>query len=355
MKKLFLLSVAATFISSLSFATIRRVGYFGPAVTGVDYATFQLAHDASTAGDTIMMHPGSKFGGAAMTKKLVVIGPGYFLSQNAGQQANPLGMDSTNSGILTISDEAANGSSFIGCTFPPNGLDINGDNLSNITFSKCWFLGDGSSSTYGVRFIQSANNISFLQCAFKNTGVFVQGSSVATNFAFINCLFYTVSGGFSYGAYFSNNLPHSGLFQNCVFSSYQDYVSFFFNLSGTWAINNSISNNPATYFVGAGITFQNCIGTFTQFPIGNGNKQNQTWANIFTLTGSTDAQYTLKAGSPAIGAGIGGTDCGIFGGTTPYKLSGIPNVPTIYAISSPQGNTPTVNTVQINLSTRSNN
>jgi hypothetical protein len=125
---------------------------------------------------------------------------------------------------------------------------------------------------------------------------------------------------------------------------------------GTWAFNNNISNlNNPYYFHGAGITYQNNIGTGTEFPAGNGNLQNQNWANIFTLTGSMDGQYALKAGSPAIGAGIGGANCGIFGGNTPYRLSGIPSVPTIYAITSPQGSTPTVNTVQINLSTRSNN
>ena len=60
MKKFFILSVAATLICSLSFATIRRVGYFGPGVSGVDYASFAEAHTAASVGDTIMMMPGSK-------------------------------------------------------------------------------------------------------------------------------------------------------------------------------------------------------------------------------------------------------------------------------------------------------
>lgn len=38
---------------------------------------------------------------------------------------------------------------------------------------------------------------------------------------------------------------------------------------------------------------------------------------------TTDTQWRLKAGSPAIGAGIGGIDCGMYGGATPYKPSGI--------------------------------
>ena len=95
-----------------------------------------------------------------------------------------------------------------------------------------------------------------------------------------------------------------------------------------------------------------------KFPAGNGNQQNKAWATIFNLTGSYDGKYSLKSGSPAIGAGTlgaGTTDAGIFGGATPYRLSGIPPVPTIYALTSPQGTTPAGNIVQINLSTRSNN
>jgi len=354
MKKFFLLGVAATLISSLSFATIRRVGYFGPAVAGVDYPNFQAAHDASTAGDTIMMHPGSKFGTVTMSKKLVVIGPGYFLSQNAALQANTTSMDST-TGKIDINNANASGSSFLACTFPYDAVDISGINVSNLSFINCWFNGIASGNNYwGINFSENINNFLFQKCVFKAGAIAPKNATaVATNISFINSIFYsTFNSSTNYIFFFNSNLPHSGLIQNCVFNQGQN-APMRLNLNGTWAINNSITN--ADNFTGSGISFQNNIGTSTQFPSGNGNLQNQTWANIFTLIGSTDAQYILKAGSPAIGAGIGGTNCGIFGGTTPYKLGGIPSVPTIYALTSPQGNTPTVNTVQINLSTRSNN
>jgi len=354
MKKFFLLSVAATLISSLSFATIRRVGYFGPAVAGVDYPNFQAAHDASIAGDTIMMHPGSKFGTADMTKKLVVIGPGYFLGQNANLQANNIGMDSTSSGTMTLSNATVNGSNFIGCTFSPDAIRIIGIGIENISFLRCWFLGSSSSVTTGIDIRANINNFLFQQCAFKERGLVAVnvGGVICTNLAFINCLFYTLQGsGSNWGIYLSSG-ANSGIVQNCIFNKDPSSNLYAF-LYGIWSFNNSIAND--IIIAGTGINYQNCIGTNNLFPSGNGNLQNQTWANIFTLTGSTDAQYTLKAGSPAIGAGIGGTNCGIFGGTTPYKLGGIPSVPTIYALTSPQGNTPTVNTVQINLSTRSNN
>ena len=54
-----------------------------------------------------------------------------------------------------------------------------------------------------------------------------------------------------------------------------------------------------------------------------------------TGTYSFDAQYQLAVNSPAQGAGVNGVDLGIFGGTTPYKLSGIPDLPLIYELNVP--------------------
>jgi hypothetical protein len=357
MKKIILFLLSVILINAFSKAAIRRVGFFGPALIGVDYSDFQAAHDASGTGDTIMMMPGTLFSsGNTLSKKLVIIGPGYFLNQNAGLQANPLGMDSAYS-TITISDAAASGSSFIGCTFSYNGVLVTGVNITDISFIRCWFNGTHNANNFSFQFNQNINNFMFLQCSFKGSSISSGPLAVGTNLSFINCLFYTNPDNYTqdFTFYLANGFAHSGLIQNCIFS-FSNATSSSMNLyltSGTWAINNSISNSSA--FQGTGITYQNNIGTADQFPVGNSNQQNKTWANIFTLTGSQDGQFSLKAGSPAIGAGISGTNCGIFGGTTPYRLSGIPSVPTIYAITSPQGNTPSVNTVQINLSTRSNN
>ena len=50
---------------------------------------------------------------------------------------------------------------------------------------------------------------------------------------------------------------------------------------------------------------------------------------------STDGQWQLAQGSPAIGAGISGEDAGMFGGDAPYVLSGIPGIPRITFVSVP--------------------
>ncbi len=77
-------------------------------------------------------------------------------------------------------------------------------------------------------------------------------------------------------------------------------------------------------------------------------------------TGGWDSRMMLKAGSPAIGAGVTvGTivspDCGAFGATDPYKLSGIPNIPTIYSLSAPTSIPSGTNSMNVTFSTRNNN
>jgi hypothetical protein len=343
MKKFFLLSVAATLICSLSFATIRRVGFFGPAVSGVDYTTLQLAHNAASAGDTIMMMPGSEIGGN-VSKTLVIIGPGYFLNPadvsfpgNAGLQANS-NSNANNFNFSSAELHFKTGSSntqVIGCITPSVSFDDAG--LTGILMKRCLF----TRQQYAVTIVSNITNITFQQCNFQGD-IFGSSSFSMTNLSFLNCLI-------EYRLLFGNN--SSGLINNCILSS-QGGSDF---SAGAWQISNCIIR---TGLSNTNIVSNNSICTGNQLPLGNGNQQNKAWNTIFNLTGSYDGKYALKAGSPAIGAGLNGTvatDCGIFGGATPYRLSGIPSVPTIYALTSPQGTIPAGNTVQINLSTRSNN
>ncbi len=48
-----------------------------------DYATLQAANDAASNGDTIYVEGSpTNYDGADISKKLVIIGPGYFLTDN---------------------------------------------------------------------------------------------------------------------------------------------------------------------------------------------------------------------------------------------------------------------------------
>jgi hypothetical protein len=115
--------------------------------------------------------------------------------------------------------------------------------------------------------------------------------------------------------------------------------------SSAMSISNFIIKNNIctdgqwqTTFIGSNNTISNNISAANGgLPTGNGNQNNVYMSDVFVgLSGnSTDGQYQLKTGSPAIGAGLNSEDCGIFGGTTPYHLSGLPKVPSVYFLSAP--------------------
>lgn len=90
----------------------------------------------------------------------------------------------------------------------------------------------------------------------------------------------------------------------------------------------------------------NIVGTFTKSSGSYNVTENGTLTGttdiqsadieaVFVGSGSTDGKWQLSTGSEAKGAGEGGTDCGMFGGTDPYILSGInQSLPRIYYLSS---------------------
>jgi len=76
---------------------------------------------------------------------------------------------------------------------------------------------------------------------------------------------------------------------------------------------------------------------------------------VFVDSGSvsTDGDWQLRSGSPAIGAGLDGVDCGMFGGSTPYVLSGIPAIPSIYYFIAP-GSASGAEGLQVEIKARAN-
>jgi hypothetical protein len=98
--------------------------------------------------------------------------------------------------------------------------------------------------------------------------------------------------------------------------------------------------------------------------LGNGTNGNILIADMNTVfedlpntssSFSQDSRFQVKAASPAKIAGTGGGECGVFGtqNGTPYALSGISNVPSIYKLTAPA--TVTTSTLNITISTKTNN
>lgn len=328
MNKLSSLSLLGLLLTLLSLTlpasaqTIRRVNNTGISGTNI-YADLPAAYAAAAAGDIIQVEPsGTQYSGIVLDKNVTIVGPGYFLdpSQNAGLQANPLPAT-----VGSIELRAGGASAYVA------GLTVSAFYVeaSNVTVQRCnisaLYMNYANAPLTNV--VVKQNYISYLAYAY---------STPVDNALITNNIIGSVSFPINY---------NGGFFNNVVLSSAT--ISNFF-----------ITNNYFASLSGAGNTFNNNINASAfsaNFPNTNGNQASVPPSSVFVLApGATafDAWYQLKAGTnPARGTGQGGADVGAFGGTTPYKLGGLPAIPSIYQ----QTQTISGNSLNVTLSTRSNN
>lgn len=349
-KELGTLVVASLLISSVSFATIRRVGYTGVPLAGVDYASnnFSSAHDASNPGDTIQLYGDAGSPGPTLTKRLVIIGFGYNFDANPNLQT--VGTDKPSFSNYVNFAPGSENSIIEGCsgTFYVS--------TSNITIRRCnmfqlYFVVDLSpiNNTIVVSSVVADQHMSSL-------------NNPCTNTQFYNCILEYLSFGL---------LTTTGSLVNCV-SSIQ---------GGSWQFGNAaflVKNSILTYYDAGNINtiYENNFFIAAQpspLPLGSNNRWSQDRGVLFDRLGGTDDSpgipsysafdedyYVLKAGSPAINGGFNAanapTDAGIYGGEPAYryKLSGVPAVPAIYKLSAPT-NAATTNPYNVTISVRSNN
>ena len=377
MKKLSLLLLTVSFIFTTTNAKIRRVGFFGSPVSGTDFISFATAYTAAASGDTILMFPATTLN-AIISKKLIIIGPGNWLDPNSSPAKGNANLQAF-AGIANLNsitfDPGSDGSLLTGFY---GGTAYIRDN--NITIARNCEIG------VAVTYNPTAGNVTNLQ-VIQNYRVSIQqyynNGSSATNMNISNNLiaYFSTPTGNTYSGNISNNVWafDATLTTNNVnggSASFSGPTSVDLG-SGAYLLQNNIflsytnalaaSNyNYFTFINGGNSTFNYNLATQSSTPInwgvGTGNVITPiaNAANVFTAfptigTTSADARYQLKAGSPALTVGIGGTAIGMFAGVTTYKLSTIPTIPTIYALSSPQGNNPPGNSIQINVSTRGNN
>jgi len=307
--KITILLIIAAFSILTANATVWRVNN-NPGIDA-DFTNFTTAQNMASANDTLYFEGSTvSYGNIAITKPLIIIGPGYFLTENPQTQAN---LNNATFGTITFNT----GSSFSKIM----GLVITGTitiNVGNIEIIKNKLQDITFKSTTSFSNIYIGDNYVSSEGAISNSS----GSEIINNIVISNNFFYGYYGGIglpnNFYCVISNNI-----FNNSNINVFNSTLINNIQPSGAQTLNNNV------YF--------NNIGNGTQFPNNNNNQQNVNMNNVFVgATGySTDGQWQLKAGSPAIGAGNDGTDCGIFGGLTPYVLSGMPSIPAIYEINMP--------------------
>lgn len=319
----------SVFLSQQSQAKIWRIN--NNAGVTADFTNVSTAISSALVqnGDTLYIEPtASAYSGGTLTKRLVFIGAGYLLNENAGLQTS-----TEDSRIVNvILDSLASGSSFYGIRF--NSVFIN-SNTDNITFSRCHASFSANTSSPNTLISNWVVNKCFVQ------QYHFSASYVFEDLQFTNNI---VNSAFNLGASINGLIRNNLFLHTCTINS--SYVT-----------NNIFSTSHVPNFINCTVKYN--ISTTNNIPTDNNNQVNVPQNSLFTLTGSTDARYQYAAGSPAIAAGepIGGVipGCGPFGTADPYRLSGIPPVPSIYALQVPSAVPTSSTSMTVTVSTRSNN
>ncbi len=361
MKKYFLLPLlTAILFTQQSQAKIWRVNN----IVGVtaDFTSISDAVNSTSvlSGDTIHLESSpSGYGGCVLTKRLVILGSGYFLTENAPLIPNPKTENNTNpSAIGNINfNPGSKGSVIAGVQI--QGFAVVQDSLITIQrcylFNDCYILDNSSSVNVYADTIRQNVLGGAIRCGYGSTGKIK------------NLLVYNNIMAGSTAIDFSQNINNAdGFVINNDFTYY--YAQYNGNNVHFYTVNFVYQNNIFPYvdfsaYQSSNVYFNNlCIGTGV--PAGNSNQQNVDVANnvyndwVNNGAGySSDGRFQLKTGAnPAKNAGtINSTtiDCGAFGGPAPYILSGMPNMPSIYSLTVPtQVNTGTT-TMNITLSSAS--
>lgn len=319
MKRLNLcMALLCLLLTPAAFANVFRVNN----TLGTDAAqrlfnSIKEAHDAAIVapGDTLLIegtnivHPN-----ITLTKRLVLIGTGYLLTANPQTQYNTV--QSVVSQI-TIKPEAA-GSILVGLTFS-NSYTNNAPYIeaSNVIVMRCFI------PNY-LRIMDGANNVQIIQNFMQDGGL----DNPYTNDKFTNIVLKNnVIGG---SLNISSNTTYQRQFaavENNIFLSHVTLTANSFR-------NNIIVHNSATVNISSTLVQNNLVSN-GQLPAANGNQTYNTAQLFKGATGnSQDGQYKLKDDSPYLTAGYNNAQPGIFGGTMPYVLSGMPAIPSIYELSA---------------------
>jgi hypothetical protein len=349
--KTFLFPLSAFLFFTLFSAEAKIWRVNNDATKNPNFVTIQSAVSSVTVatGDTLHIEPSATpYAGFTLTKRLVIIGNGYFLTNNTLLQANTL--SSQLNGQINITNSSGNGSviSGLNCSF------ILLTNVSTITITHC-LINTLSATNYTL----SGTGIVIRKC-------FITSIDMGTSFSGAGAVMYTIENNiFSAQTGQGGNgifpATTSGLFRNNTINVGLNS----FTLNNCYVSNNIFAVNSSQPLNGGNNVVRNNLNAGSGLlPTGSGNQNGVDMTAIFVgpiATGTGDARFQLKStpnaattGGETIGTVITPA-CGAYGATDPYRISGIPPVPSIYVLTVPTSVAPTDATMNISISTRSNN
>jgi len=354
MKRALLLAGVCITLSNLASAHIWRVN--NDPSKSADFALINDAIAAAAPGDTIHIEPSATaYPNFLLNKRLVILGNGYFLGGGNLQVDKDSSM--ANSMVVDSSSATANGSgSFIaGMTF--NSVSFL-HNVHDVTLTRCHVTGQVNITAFD----RPATGITITKNFIESfiVSAFFSAQVTATT---ENNIFSTATG--TGGASINLDANVTGLFRNNTVNFFQAGMT----LNNFYIANNVfVSANMAAITGGSNIIRNNSFAAPTVTNVTDGADGNHTDVDMSALfTGSTSAGYgdsRFRTAGPGVLRGTGETIGGItpdrgayntVAATDSYRTSGIPPIPSIYRLTVPVSVDPSATTVDIILSTRSNN
>jgi len=342
--------------------------------SNANFKTLQGAHDSVAAGSILYLLPSSNtYGNAVFTKKLTVYGTGYFLGANLA----PYTQANTGAVIVnSITFRAGSDNSYIEglqladvSTNTPSLARLSMDTVSNIIVSRCYFTPPNAFYNYYFYFSNTSNIIvkqCYYDCQARSLSSLINMNSVTIGFSgvqFNNSIFdFTGEGtnGFRMMTGLNNGVTANATCTNSTILSCTLNSGFGnFNYTNNIFVNTSVygSYDP-TYTQTGGTNLYNVATVAQLFPDAGNNRQGANTDSMFVGSQpgyhSTDQKWTLRDGNFANTFGQGGIPVGAYGGSDPYRLSGIPAIPYIYSLNVPaQATSP--GTIGIHIKARATN
>ena len=342
--------IATAFTLNVS-ATVWRVN--NNSSVDADFNDLSNAYNAASAGDTLYIEgSGTDYtDDLTINKKIIIIGPGFHLDKNDSTQANQ--NTARWRGWIRF-QPGAEGSEIHGMDIYETGyingcysrtmVDIDCDSVSLIR-NRIYWTYTGSSSSYnmlnicdnhsdvtliGNWMISQYNNNNCLRVGSACTSILVANNFIAqSRNSTTNPLSYNNS---YYAIYTESNSNNRITFLNNVIQG--RWRSYYCTNLNNIHITGSIDRSQSTWY--------NNIDYSTGIPSGNGNQQNVSYTSIFERTTNGAAEWwedenywRLLPAGPAVGAGVSGEDCGMFGGALKFNPSGLPAIPAIFNATIP--------------------
>lgn len=288
-----------------------------PAISS-DFKDLSIAMQSLRAGDTLYAEGSeTSYGDLIIDKKIVIIGAGYNLAENEISNLNTFPAEFSN---LQINPNA-DGTRLMSLVFKSKSSS-NQDvfiKSNDVTIQRCLFM-----NNLDINLDSNIMNIAIIQ-NYTTESILAKKSASMNNVLIANnIVLQSIKFSNNSKINIKNNIVRKIISANN--SNILNNIQLDENITKTFTCGFSGNNN--TY---SGNLTRNQL---KYIPTGEHNLLGIEMSSIFETYENdfakiNDARWKLKQNSPAKKYGNDGADSGIFGGSTPYVLSGLPPVPII--------------------------